>query len=58
MSPLALDDHELSQLFDLAQAVPVAHRDNFLRAVAEALNRYPELGPGLVFRLGRELQRY
>jgi hypothetical protein len=44
----------------LAAAVPVEHRDAFLRATAEALSKYPEggRGPGLVHREARMLQKY
>jgi hypothetical protein len=31
--------------------------DPFLRALAAELAKYPEIGPGLIFRLIRETQR-
>jgi hypothetical protein len=59
MSPLSLSDDELDQLMHMAHAVPVDHRDAFLRAVADALAKYPEgaRGPGLIHREARMLQR-
>jgi hypothetical protein len=57
MPPLSLDDDELSILMHLAEAVPVEHRDAFLRNVAEALGAYSVLGPGIVSRTAASLQR-
>jgi hypothetical protein len=56
---LSLSDQELDVLMTLAAPLDPAMRDPFLRAVAIELGRYqPEaIGPGLVSRVGRELQR-
>jgi hypothetical protein len=54
---LSLSDDELQILFDLARPLEPALRDPFLRACAAALSKYPELGPGLVSRVVRSLQR-
>jgi hypothetical protein len=58
MSPFSLSDDELDQIMSLAAAVPIDHRDNFLRAVADALSKFPEStrGPGLIHREARALQ--
>jgi hypothetical protein len=57
--PLTLSDAELDVLMNLAQPLDPAMRDPFLRAVAIELARYQsaELGPGLINRVGRLLQR-
>lgn len=56
---LSLSDDELAVLFNLAAPIDPLMRDPFLRAVAVELDRYkPEaIGPGLVSRVGRQLQR-
>ena len=58
-SPLAFSDAELDVIMTLAQPLDPAMRDPFLRAMAIELARYqPEaIGPGLVNRVGRSLQR-
>lgn len=52
-------DETLSSLQALALPIEPVLRDAFLRAVAIELGRYQaaELGPGLIHRVGRELQR-
>jgi hypothetical protein len=59
VSPLSLTDAELETIRSLAAAVPIEHRDNFLRAVADAISKYPEggRGPGLMHREAAKLQR-
>ena len=59
MQPLSLSDDELETLTRLADPIEVVLRDSFLRAVAVELRRYQpdEIGPGLINRVGRELQR-
>jgi hypothetical protein len=59
MPLLSLSDDELDVLVNLAQPLDPQMRDPFLRACAIELGRHrPEaLGPGLVSRVGRELQR-
>jgi hypothetical protein len=54
---LSLSDDELEAV--MAAAVPLAprSRDVFLREVAAELRRYQDIGPGLVGRVCRELQR-
>jgi hypothetical protein len=54
---LSLSDEEVAALIDIS--TPVAHelRDPFLRALALELEKHPVIGPGLINRLGRELQR-
>jgi hypothetical protein len=56
---LSLSDSELDVLMTLAAPIEPAMRDPFLRAVAIELERYSAeaIGPGLVSRVGRELQR-
>jgi hypothetical protein len=54
---LSLTDDELDVVFNLARPLEPAMRDPFLRSVAIELERYPEIGVGLVFRVGRQLQR-
>ena len=55
----SLSDSELDVIMTLAQPIDPAMRDPFLGAVAIELARYqPEaIGPGLINRVGRELQR-
>jgi hypothetical protein len=38
--PLGLIDSELDTILSLAEPVPMEHRDNFLRAIADALAKY------------------
>ena len=55
--PLKLSDDELAAVFDAARPLPVDLREPFLLAVAHALGNGGEIGPGLVHRTVRELQR-
>jgi hypothetical protein len=55
--PLALSAESLDALNQLAAPIAWGQRDQFLRQVADALAAHPEPGPGLIFRIGRELQR-
>jgi hypothetical protein len=57
--PLSLSDEEQDVLLRLAKPLDVVMRDAFFHACAIELGRYkPEqLGPGLVHRIGRQLQR-
>jgi hypothetical protein len=57
MPPLALTDDELTAVMNLAAVVPIQHRDEFLKSLAEALATCPEVGPGVVFREAAKLQR-
>ena len=56
---LNLSDSELDVIMNLAQPLDPALRDPFLRSVAIELARYPTdaIGPGLINRVGRGLQR-
>jgi hypothetical protein len=54
---LALSDEELNVVFDLARPLDPTLRDPFLRSVAAELERHPDIGPGLIFRVGKTLQR-
>ena len=54
---LALSDEELDVVFDLARPLEPQLRDPFFRSLATELERYPETGVGLVFRVGKQLQR-
>ena len=55
-TPLRLSDSELEIVFAAARPLPVADRDGFLQAVAEALVMLNERGPGSVYRVCRDLQ--
>ena len=58
MPPLHLSDTELSILMDAARPIPPAARDGFLHAVSAALAQHPgEIGPGIVYRVTRDVQR-
>jgi hypothetical protein len=54
---ISLTDDELDVVFDLARPLEPAMRDPFFRRLATELERYPETGVGLVFRVGSQLQR-
>ena len=54
---LKLTDSELDQVYAAARPLDVDLRDAFLRAVANALAGQQTIGPGLVARTCRELQR-
>jgi hypothetical protein len=55
----SLSDSELDVIMNLAQPLDPAMRDPFLRAVAIELRRYQpkDIGPGLIFRTAKALQR-
>jgi hypothetical protein len=55
--PLSLSDEDLALLNQLAAPVGFGQRDQFLRQVADALAAYPEPGPGVVYRVARDIQR-
>jgi hypothetical protein len=58
MRPLALTDDELNVVINLAKAVPVEHRDAFLKNLADALAEYTRGGgSGLVRREAARLQQ-
>jgi hypothetical protein len=60
MPPFSLSDSELDEIMNLAAAIPPPHRDGFLKAVAEALSRYPDecRGAGILHQEAARLQRY
>jgi hypothetical protein len=49
---LALSDEELDVVFNLARPLEPELRDPFFRSLAAELERYPETGVGLIYRLG------
>jgi hypothetical protein len=55
--PLSFTDEELDVVYKLAAPIPPACREDFLAALAEALARYPVIGPGLLHRLGAPIQK-
>jgi hypothetical protein len=59
MSPFSLSDAELDVIMNLAAPLNPVMRDPFLRAIAIELGRcQPEaIGPGMINRVGRQLQR-
>ena len=58
MPVVSLSDTELTAIMDAARPLAPGDRDAFLRSVAAELAQYPdELGPGVVHRLVREVQR-
>jgi hypothetical protein len=56
-TPLQLSQEEMDLV--LALAAPIVHqqRNEFLRAVAEALAAWPDRGPGSTHRIARQVQR-
>jgi hypothetical protein len=56
--PLKLSDAELDVVMRAAAPLPYHTRDAFLQQVASTLARYNgDLGPGVVFRVARDVQR-
>ena len=56
MPPFSFSDDELEALLSLSEPIPPSRRDEYLRAVAALVGQHPEHGPGLCFRIARELQ--
>jgi hypothetical protein len=54
--PLRLDDSQITTIMTFARPLSSADRDAFVRAVAAVLESQPEVGPGIVGRVCRELQ--
>ena len=54
---ISLSDTELDIVMAAAAPLLPQSRDAFLRAVAGALAQHPQLGPGIVCRIAREMQR-
>jgi hypothetical protein len=57
MPPLNLSDDELAIVMDCAKPLRPAERNAFLVAVSIELGRERQLGPGIVSRVCRNLQR-
>jgi hypothetical protein len=57
MSPIKLSDDELDAVLAAARPLDRDLRDPFLHAVANALQGYEVIGPGLVARVCAEMQR-
>jgi hypothetical protein len=56
-APLAFSDAEIDIVLDAARPLPIASRDLFLHAVANALSEIRERGPGVLYRICREQQK-
>ena len=56
MPPIRLSDDELDSVLAAARPIAIERRDAFLQHVAAEL-RSREIGPGLVARICREVQR-
>jgi hypothetical protein len=54
---LRLTDDELNAVFAACRPLQSAARDAFLQDLADELRRYPEIGPGIVYRAIATLQR-
>ena len=54
---IALTDAELEQVMTAAKPLAPKDRDPFLRDVAAELAEHPALGPGIVGRVVRDVQR-
>jgi hypothetical protein len=54
---LCLSDDELTAVMDVCKPLPPQDRDQFLRAICAELEKHPVVGPGLIHRVCRDLQR-
>ena len=54
---ISLSDAELTAVLDACKPLRPGDRDPFLRALAQELGREPQLGPGVIHRVARNLQR-
>jgi hypothetical protein len=54
---ISLSDSELAAVMEAARPIPARDRDQFLRDVASELAKYELLGPGIVARVVRDIQR-
>jgi len=52
-----LSDDELAVITDLARPLPPDQRSPFLAAVVAEASQHPEIGPGLIARIARDLRR-
>jgi len=57
MTPLKLTDDEMEAVYNACRPLHVADRDAFMQALADALRRRGEIGPGAVHRAIRDAQR-
>ena len=57
MPPIKLSDDELDTVLAAARPLPSERRDEYLQAVATALQNCREIGPGVVHQVCREQQR-
>jgi hypothetical protein len=57
MPPLSLSDKELSLLRSLAEPLAYGQRRAFLQAVALELANCTQPGPGVTYRVARDVQR-
>jgi hypothetical protein len=55
--PLKLSDDEMTAVFNACRPLPPTARDAFLQDLADALQRYPEVGPGVLHRTIVTLQK-
>jgi hypothetical protein len=55
--PLSLSDDEYAAIQAAAAPIHPLQRDAFLKALAQALEGYSVIGPGVVFRCASELQK-
>ena len=55
--PISLNDDELKVVLAAAAPLRPGDRDPFLRALAQELSRHQQLGPGLIARIAKDLQR-
>jgi len=54
---ISLDDEELEIVMQLATPLHPIQRGAFLEAVAEEASKHAELGPGLISRIARAVQK-
>jgi hypothetical protein len=54
---ISLSDEELAVIMESARPIPARERDHFLQDIAAELAQHQEIGPGLIGRLSRDMQR-
>jgi hypothetical protein len=57
MSPIRLDDEQLTLIMNAARPLRVHQRDGFLRDIAEELTNLPVVGNGSLRRVLEQVQR-
>jgi hypothetical protein len=55
--PISLSDSELAAVMKAAKPIPSRDRSDFLRDVVAELQKYPEIGPGIIGRVCAKMQR-